>query len=108
MDDVKNQRAEIVKTIGLLLLITFLGGLLVGMLVGMMELEEATYLLWIYVIIPAITIAIIGAIVYLVKNAPVYRSFLKRVFKVWLIIHIIWSVFSIWFIALSNAFKYSN
>ena len=105
MDDIKNQRVEIVKTIGLLVLITFLGQLLVGM----MELEEATSLLWIYVIIPAITIAIISAIVHLVKDAPAYRSFFYRVFKVWLIIHIIWSIISIWFyIALSNAFKYSN
>ena len=101
MDDIMNQRVKIVITIGLLLLITFLGELFVYNMSS--ELSEASCLLWMLVLIPAIIIAIIGAIVYLVKDAPVYRSFFKVVFRVWLILHFIWSFFSIWFyISLSS------
>jgi hypothetical protein len=101
MDDIKNQWIKIVITTGLLLLITFLGELFVYNISS--ELSEANCLLWMFVLIPAIIIAIIGAIVYLVKNAPAYRSFFRVVFRVWLILHIIWSVFSIWFyISLSS------
>ena len=101
MENVKNQRYKIVVTIGLLLLITLLGELFIYNISS--ELNEASCLLWVFVIIPAITIAIIGAIVYLVKDAPVYRTFFKAAFRVWLFIHVIWSVFSIWFyISLSN------
>jgi|GEM_PF-4651687 len=101
MEDIKNQRAKIVNTIGLLLLITFLGELFVYNMSS--ELSEASCMLWMFVLIPAIIIAIIGAIVYLVKDAPAYRSFFKVVYGVWLTLHIIWSVFSIWFyISLSS------
>ena len=104
MEDVKNQRAKIVNTIGLLLLITFLGELLICNMES--ELDEATYLLWMFVIIPAIIIAIIGAIVHLVKEAPVYRSFFKKVYIAWLIIHIFWSIISIWFFNALSSVKW--
>ena len=101
MDDVKNQRPKIFITIGLLLLIMFLCELFLWKISS--EIDESMYLLWMLVIIPATIIAIIGAIVHLVKDAPVYRSFFRKVFKVWLIIHIIWSILLIWFyIALSS------
>ena len=95
MDDVNNQWRKIFITTGLLFLITFLGELLIWNI--RLELGEAEILLWMFVIIPSIIIAIIGAIAFLVKDAPAYRSFFKVIFKIWLTIHIIWSIASIWF-----------
>ena len=101
MDDVKNQRSKIFITIGLLLLIMFLCELFLWKISS--EMDESMYLLWMLIIIPAIIIATIGVIVHLVKDAPVYQSFFRKIFKVWLIVHIIWSILLIWFyIALSS------
>ena len=101
MDDVKDQRSKIFITIGLLLLIMFLCELFLFNMSS--EMDEPMFLLWMFVTIPAIIIAIIGVIVHLVKDAPVYRSFFRKAFKVWFIVHIIWLVLIIWFyIALSS------
>ena len=93
MRNVDNQRLKICLTIVLLLLITILGDSFILRL----ELGERGLMFGTLILVPAIIIAIIGAIVFVVKDAPVYRSFFKVVFIAWSIIHIIWSIFSIWF-----------
>jgi len=93
MKSIDNQRLKICITVVLLLLITILGDSFVLRL----ELGERGWMFGTLILVPAIIIAIIGTIVFVVKDAPVYRSFFKVVFIAWSIIHVIWSIFSKWF-----------